>query len=113
MKNIYVSLLIFLSIISIVSCVPRKVSENLEVDDSKQLASQLLVSGNDFIAYLDDNQELWMWGDNASYQLNNDGVSKSIPYNITHTIEFEEDEHIIHMDAGYSHMGNLTSIGKV
>ncbi|MGA0351555.1 MAG: RCC1 domain-containing protein [Acholeplasmataceae bacterium] len=113
MKNIYISLLIFLSIITIVSCVPREVSENLEVDDSKQLASQLLVSGNNFIAYLDNNQELWMWGDNTSYQLNIDGVSKSIPYNITDTIEFEEDEYIIHMDAGYAHMGILTSVGNV
>lgn len=111
-KTLYVFQLAILGFI-VMGCMSFQMIDIDEETILLEYFKPILVSGNDFIAYLDDNQELWMWGDNTSYQLNIDGTSKSLPFKITHTIEFQEDEHIIHMDAGYAHIGILTSLGNV
>lgn len=72
----------------------------------------LIASGNDFVVYYDSNT-LYSIGNNDQGQL---GISSEIAFSSDFKeipIQLDEDDMIVDIQAGYAHIGILTSSGRV
>lgn len=72
----------------------------------------LIASGNDFVVYY-DSDTLYSIGNNDQGQL---GISSEIAFSSNFNeipIQLEKDDMIVDIQAGYAHVGILTSLGRV
>ena len=103
-KNI--QLITFILLITLISSCQ---SANINADEFLPQ----LKSGNDYILYLDQDQQLFTAGNNEFLQLNHTLIEKTELSNITDSLELKDNESIVLIEAGYQHAGLLTDFNRV